>query len=159
MSHEPVAAPIDPAPRRGTLPGGFGRLGPVPGLQVRDAGRAVRTIGELAREFGVSLRTLRFYEQKGLIGPTRHGLARVYGPDERARLATILKGKALGFSLREIAAIVAEEGAGAVREADGRELPLTAIQVRDQIAHLEARRIEIEAALARLKGIAAPETG
>ena len=60
------------------------------------------SIGELAREFGVSLRTLRFYEDKGLISPQRQGLNRIYGRRERGRVRLILMGKRVGFSLDEI---------------------------------------------------------
>ena len=60
------------------------------------------TIGDLAREFGVTLRTLRFYEDKDLIRPRRQGLNRLYGRRDRARLKLILLGKKVGFSLAEI---------------------------------------------------------
>jgi DNA-binding transcriptional MerR regulator len=59
-------------------------------------------IGEMAREFGVTLRTLRFYEIRGLIRPLRQGNQRLYGPHERARLQLILSAKELGFTLTEI---------------------------------------------------------
>ncbi len=60
------------------------------------------TIGDLAREFGVTLRALRFYEDKGLLSPRRQGLNRLYSRRDRARLKLILLGKRLGFSLIEI---------------------------------------------------------
>ena len=61
------------------------------------------TIGELAGEFDVTTRTIRFYESKGLISPARRGVARAYSRRDRARLKLILRGKNLGFSLEEIA--------------------------------------------------------
>jgi DNA-binding transcriptional MerR regulator len=61
-------------------------------------------IGELAAEFGVTTRTIRFYESKGLISPARRGVARAYSRRDRARLKLILRGKNLGFSLEAIAA-------------------------------------------------------
>src|SRR5262245_44552528 len=64
--------------------------------------KAEFTIGELAKEFGVTLRTLRFYENKRLLSPRREGLARLYSKADRDRLALILKGKKLGFTLSEI---------------------------------------------------------
>ena len=70
------------------------------------------TIGDLAREFGVTLRTLRFYEDRGLLSPRREGTARIYDARDRSRLSVILKGKQLGFTLTEIRAMVAEERAG-----------------------------------------------
>jgi DNA-binding transcriptional MerR regulator len=60
------------------------------------------TVTELARELGVTPRTVRFYEDRGLILPRRAGTTRVYAPRDRARLILILRGKRLGFSLREI---------------------------------------------------------
>ncbi|MDJ0932934.1 MerR family DNA-binding transcriptional regulator [Breoghania sp.] len=60
------------------------------------------TIGELAKEFGVTLRTLRFYEDKGLINPKRDGQNRLYSRRDRARLKLVLMGKKVGFSLNEI---------------------------------------------------------
>ncbi|WP_319772258.1 MerR family DNA-binding transcriptional regulator [Breoghania sp.] len=60
------------------------------------------TIGELAREFDITLRTLRFYEDKGLINPKRDGQNRMYNRRDRARLKLVLMGKKVGFSLNEI---------------------------------------------------------
>ena len=60
------------------------------------------TIGDLSREFGVTLRTLRFYEDKGLLSPKRHGTSRIYNRRDRARLKLALLGKKIGFSLVEI---------------------------------------------------------
>jgi DNA-binding transcriptional MerR regulator len=60
------------------------------------------TIGDLAREFGVTLRTLRFYEDKGLLTPRRQGMNRLYSRRDRARLKLLLLGKRVGFSLNEI---------------------------------------------------------
>lgn len=63
-------------------------------------------IGELAREFGVTTRTIRHYEEIGLLQPMRRGQARIYSPADRTRLKLILRGKRLGFSLDESRAIV-----------------------------------------------------
>ena len=60
------------------------------------------TIGDLADEFDVTLRTLRFYEDKNLIHPRRDGTSRLYSRKDRARLKLILLGKRVGFSLSEI---------------------------------------------------------
>src|SRR5687767_756360 len=60
------------------------------------------TIGDLAREFAVTPRTLRFYEDKQLLNPKRHGLNRLYSRRDRARLKLVLMGKKVGFSLTEI---------------------------------------------------------
>lgn len=70
----------------------------------RDHGGASHayTIGDLAAEFGLTLRAIRHYEDEGLLTPTRHGPARLYSRRERGRLALICRGKRLGFSLSEI---------------------------------------------------------
>ena len=63
----------------------------------------LHTVTQLAAELGITARTLRFYEGKGLITPNRLGTTRVYMARDRARMILILRGKRLGFSLREIA--------------------------------------------------------
>ena len=67
---------------------------------------ATWTITELARDFGVTLRTLRHYEDVGLLSPERRGTTRVFHHRDRIRLELILRGKRLGFTLPEIATIV-----------------------------------------------------
>lgn len=63
-------------------------------------------IADLAEEFGVTTRTIRFYEDCGLIAPAREGHRRVYRPRDRVRLKLIMRGKRLGFSLDEIRAMI-----------------------------------------------------
>jgi DNA-binding transcriptional MerR regulator len=105
------------------------------------------TISELAREFGVTLRTLRFYEDKGLLSPRRHGMARLYSPADRERLALILKGKKLGFMLGEIRQMVAaKEG-----HADHKGLQLSREKCLEQIELLNRQQADIENALAELR--------
>lgn len=67
----------------------------------RDLAR-IYSIAELAREFGITARTMRFYEDEGLIKPRRQGLTRLYSAHDRVRLGWILRGKRLGFTLAEI---------------------------------------------------------
>lgn len=64
------------------------------------------TIAELAREFSVTTRAIRLYEDKGLIAPARKGQRRIYSPRDRVRLKLIMRGKRLGFSLEEIREIL-----------------------------------------------------
>ena len=64
--------------------------------------RDLYAIADLAREFGISTRAIRFYESKGLLSPERVGGTRVFRRRDRARLILILRGKRLGFSLRDI---------------------------------------------------------
>ena len=68
------------------------------------------TIGQLAREFGLTLRALRFYEDRGLISPAREGSTRIYTHRDRVGLAMIVKAKALGFTLSEIKETLADGG-------------------------------------------------
>jgi DNA-binding transcriptional MerR regulator len=107
------------------------------------------SIGDLAREFGVSLRTLRFYEDRGLISPWRDGITRVYSARDKARLSLILKGKQLGFTLTEIRAMLAEHEGGDSTPS----LPLSIEQIDEQIAHLEGQLAEVEAALKELRQV------
>lgn len=120
------------------------------GSNANDIGEGAKfyTIGDLAREFAVTLRTLRFYEDRGLLSPRRDGTARIYDARDRERLSVILKGKQLGFTLTEIRAMLAEE-----RSANGQamNLKLSLDQVEDQIRHLEQQKLEIEEALKELK--------
>jgi DNA-binding transcriptional MerR regulator len=63
---------------------------------------ATYTIADLAQEFGVTTRTLRHYEEQGLVSPSRRGMNRVFSARDRVRLKLALRGKRLGFSLQEI---------------------------------------------------------
>jgi DNA-binding transcriptional MerR regulator len=65
-------------------------------------GDAFHTVTQLARDLGITARTIRFYEDKGLISPQRAGSTRIYSVRDRGRMILILRGKRLGFSLREI---------------------------------------------------------
>lgn len=103
-------------------------------------------IGELAREFSVTFRALRFYENRGLLAPRRNGASRRYSQADRERLALILKGKKLGFTLEEIRGMVAIEPS-----ADNGALRLTRECCISQINALERQKQGIETALAELR--------
>ena len=64
------------------------------------------SISELAREFGITTRTIRFYEEKGLISPQRQGQKRLYTPADRVRIKLILRGKRIGMTLLESAEVI-----------------------------------------------------
>jgi DNA-binding transcriptional MerR regulator len=105
------------------------------------------TIAQVAEEFGITHRTVRYYEDVGLISPERRGTARVFHPRDRIRLQRVLRGKRLGFPLEEIRTIVdmydQQPGeAGQLRYLLG--------QIDDRRAELEERRRDVEAALAEL---------
>jgi DNA-binding transcriptional MerR regulator len=105
------------------------------------------TIGDLAREFDVTLRTLRFYESKALLKPRREGMARYYSDEDRERLALILQGKRLGFTLTEIRELIASHKG----RSGATTLHLTREQCLAQIKLLEKQKREIEAALTELR--------
>ena len=75
-------------------------------LQHRATPQRIYSIAELAREFAITPRTIRFYEDEGLIKPRRQGLTRLYSAGDRTRLGWILRGKRLGFSLAEISELL-----------------------------------------------------
>jgi DNA-binding transcriptional MerR regulator len=102
------------------------------------------TVTDLAMELGISARTLRFYEDKGLIAPRRFGAARVYSNRERARMILILRGKQLGFSLREIKTYLDLYDADPKHETQTRSL---LVKIADRRAQLEQQRGAIEQAL------------
>jgi DNA-binding transcriptional MerR regulator len=106
------------------------------------------TISQMSRLYGVSLRTLRFYEDRGLIKPRREGNARYYRAVDRVRMEMILRGKKLGFTLTEINDLIGGKGAN---ETPDLEEQLQPQQIVNQIGHLESQRDEIESAIERLR--------
>lgn len=129
--------------------------------------REFYTITELTREFGVSTRTLRFYEDEGLLQPLRRGRQRLYRPRERTRLMLILRGRRVGLSLKEIGEILAmyerEPGErGQLAHLLGRigELRATFEARARDLAGILAELDELEAGCrARLAAIAGGGTG
>lgn len=108
-------------------------------------------ITELCREFGITLRTIRFYEDKGLLAPRRVNGARVYTRRDRARLALILRSKAIGASLEEIKHFL--ELYGAHGEGRVQQMKYVLERTGEAIAELEKKREHIEATLAELRVI------
>lgn len=107
----------------------------------------VRTIAQVAEEFGVTHRTIRFYEDRGLISPERRGTQRLFHPRDRVRLELVLRGKRLGFDLDQIRRIVDMYDQD-VGERGQMEYLLQQIAARR--AELEQRRRDIEQTLAEL---------
>jgi DNA-binding transcriptional MerR regulator len=106
------------------------------------------TIRDLADEFGCTHRTIRFYEDQGLLKPRREGLARIFSHRDRARLSLILRGRRLGFSIAEIAEMLNlyDADPGHVRQ-----LKLALEKGRARLAQLERQRADIETAIAELR--------
>ncbi|MBO6552316.1 MAG: MerR family DNA-binding transcriptional regulator [Roseitalea sp.] len=109
--------------------------------------REFYTITELTREFGVSTRTLRFYEDEGLIAPVRRGRTRLFRPGDRHLIKQIMRGKRLGFSIAEIREIVQM-----YKEPPGEAGQMRAIvdRVEEKRAELRQKRKDIEETLAEL---------
>ena len=118
----------------------------------RDEGAAeLFGITELCREFGITLRALRFYEDKGLLSPRRINGARVYTRRDRARLSLILRAKAIGSPLSEIKRYLDLYG----DQGEGRAQQLSYVIERTdtEIAELEKKRAQIDETLAELRVI------
>ena len=106
------------------------------------------TISDLCAEFGVTPRALRFYEDEGLIAPERRGTARLYTQRDRARLAWILRGKRVGFSLTEIKGMLDLYD---LRDGQVAQLKVALDRFHERIAILEQQKKEIEQALMELR--------
>lgn len=108
------------------------------------------TITELTREFGVSTRTIRFYEDEGLIHPVRRGRTRLFRPAERRLLSFILRGKRLGFSIAEIREIMLmyKEPPG-----EAGQLRLLMARVSEKRDELAQKRRDIEETLSELDSV------
>jgi DNA-binding transcriptional MerR regulator len=104
-------------------------------------------IGEMAKTFGVTLRTLRFYEDKGLLHPKREGSTRLYTRRDRARLKLILLGRKVGFSLRDVKQMIdLYDPTGS----NTRQLKLTLDKSEKQLARLNKQRAVIDEAIGEL---------
>ncbi len=102
------------------------------------------SIGDLAREFGVTTRAIRFYEDKGLLSPGRQGQTRVYGTREWVRLKLIVRGKRLGFSLRELHEMLDMYDAPSGEEG---QLRLFIGKIRHRRSELKRQKQDIDAVL------------
>ena len=105
------------------------------------------TIGDLAREFGTTLRTLRFYEDKGLLNPRREGQPRLYSRRARARLGLILRGKRVGFSLSEIREMLDLYD---LRDGQVTQMRVALSRFEKQVDNLRRQKEDIEEAITEL---------
>lgn len=115
--------------------------GPVPD-------NTVSRIGDLAGQFGITLRALRFYEDKGLINPQRNGTTRLYSHRDRARLKLILLGRKVGFSLREVKQILDLYDPS---ESNATQLRVTLEKTRNQQDKLISQRNSIDEAISEVQ--------
>lgn len=112
--------------------------------------RDLFAIADLAREFGISTRAIRFYEAKGLLNPERVGGTRVFRRRDRARLILILRGKRLGFSLALVQKYLDLYDADPTHKVQLEHLLAGA---RQRIAELEAQRQDLELTIEELREI------
>ena len=113
-------------------------------------GNELYGVTELGNELGVSARTIRFYEDKGLLSPRRVANNRVYTVRDRARMILILRGKQLGFSLREIKEYLDLYDADPTH---AKQTRLLLERVHSKIVELEAQQIALRQALAELRDV------
>ncbi|WP_292312230.1 MerR family DNA-binding transcriptional regulator [Marivivens sp.] len=108
----------------------------------------IMTIRQMCATFGVTARTLRFYEAKELLFPIREGQKRLFTKRDRARLKLILRGKRFGFTLEEIRQLLELYNIGDAQET---QLSATMDVAQKRLAELQQRRAEIEAAITDLQ--------
>ena len=112
--------------------------------------RATYTISDLAREFALTTRAIRFYEDCGLLAPERDRRTRVYGERERVRLKLILRGKRLGLALSEIGELL---DLYEVRRNERAQLAAFLALLGERRTRLLQQREDIEIVLAEIDGI------
>lgn len=118
-----------------------------PRVSSGDKDRAEYSIGDLAREFDVTPRAIRFYEDQGLLAPRRDGQRRIYTQRERTRLKLTLRGKRLGLSLSEIRGLIDMYEPG---RDERPQLERFLVALGAHKAALEQQRTDIEAQLSEI---------
>jgi len=108
------------------------------------------TIGDLANEFDITTRTIRFYEEKGYLSPKRNGTRRIYSAMDRTALRLILRGKRLGLSLDETADMIQMYGSPG---GNRKQLEIFLTRIGEKRAELENKRKDLEVMLNDLQGV------
>ncbi|OEO31178.1 MerR family transcriptional regulator [Devosia insulae DS-56] len=111
--------------------------------------RDLFAIADLSHEFGISTRAIRFYEAKGLLNPERVGGTRVFRRRDRARLILILRGKRLGFSLRDISDYLSLYDA----QSQTAQTKLLVAKVDERLSLLERQKADLETTIGELREI------
>lgn len=121
------------------------KAGPLPAADEASSGdQEFSRIGDMAKTFGVTLRTLRFYEDKGLLTPKREGTTRLYNRRDQARMKLIMLGRKVGFSLRDVKQIMD------LYDPDGpnlKHMRLTLEKSEKQMGRLHKQRAELDEAI------------
>jgi DNA-binding transcriptional MerR regulator len=107
------------------------------------------TIQQMCADFGVTARSLRFYESKDLLAPVRKGQHRLFTPRDRARLQLILRGKRFGFSLAEIKELLDLYDADETQQA---QLSTALERAEIRLRAMKRQRVELDEAIAELEG-------
>ena len=108
------------------------------------------SISELAGEFGITTRTIRFYEEKGYLSPRREGTRRIYSPADRTSLWLILRGKRLGLTLDETADMIKMYGSP---RGNQKQLEKFIVRIGEKRSELEQKRRDLEVMMSDLQSV------
>ena len=108
------------------------------------------SISELSTEFGITIRTIRFYEEKGYLSPKREGTRRIYSAPDRTSLRLILRGKRLGLSLNETADLIGMYGSPS---GNRKQLEKFIVRIGEKRVELERKQRDLEVMLHDLQGV------
>ena len=108
------------------------------------------SISDLAREFGITTRTIRFYEEKGYLSPTREGTRRIYSSPDRTSLRLILRGKRLGLTLDETADMIKMYGSP---RGNQKQLEKFIVRIDEKRTELEQKQRDLEFMLTDLQSV------
>lgn len=154
MSRPPTFVyPIRPMPAATARPAASAKTCPTdvgPADDAQAAPGASFSISDLAREFALTTRAIRFYEDEGLLSPVRRGRARVYSERERVRIKLILRGKRLGLALAEIRELL---DLYATTRSERPQLEMFLVMLSDRRARLRQQREDIDAVLAEIAAL------